>query len=215
MHTEFYLVRHGQSESNVLKVFAGHSNPDLSPLGYDQGKVTAGFFKEQGLRPDAIYSSDLKRAYNTAVSTAEVFSMPIVEDKGLREIFAGQWEQESFDVLIERFPDTYGVWKENIGCSHCDGGESALELQVRVVDTLTRIAKAHDGQKVFIFTHATPIRVLAAHGLNDAPEQFKDIPWATNASVTKVIYEDGVFRMEEYSRDDVMGQMRSKMPANV
>lgn len=213
MSTTIYLIRHGQSEANVEGVFAGQYDPALSGTGLEQGGVTAKFFADSQIRPDVIYSSDLKRAYETAQCTAEIFHMPIVKDENLREIHAGEWEKVSFAELIKKFPKSYGVWKENIGCSCCDGGESVVELQKRVVSALTRIAQSHEESVVFVFTHATPIRVFVAHCLNKTPEQIKTIPWATNASVTKVVYEEQAFRLEEYSRDDFMGEMVTKLPS--
>ena len=67
-NTVFYLVMHGQSIGNALRTYLGHTNLDLSELGYEQAKITAEHLRNVPF--DAIYSSDLLRAYHTALPTA-------------------------------------------------------------------------------------------------------------------------------------------------
>lgn len=215
MSTTIYLIRHGQSLANAQGIFLGQGDLDLSQLGIAQACKTADYLKNHVGRPDAIYASDLKRAYNTGKATADQFAMPITKDQNLREIDAGKWCCVPFSDLQVQFPETYSRWMHDIGNSHCDGGESVAQLQNRVVGAVTRIAKAHENSTVFLFTHATPIRVFAAHCLNKTLDGIKDIPWGANASVTKVIYHDGAFQLTEYSRDDFMQDLVTALPANV
>ena len=212
MSTKFYLIRHGQSQGNLKGLFLGHYDLDLTELGYAQAERTANFL--QTIKADAIYASDLLRAYHTAETTAKRIGMSIVKDKNLREIFCGDWEAKSFDVLQSQMAG-YAVWLKNIGAAHPENGESVLQLQQRVVTALEKIAKDNDGKTVFVFTHATPIRVFAAHCLGKAKDEIKDVPWATNASVTEAVYEDGKFALVQYSRDDFVGELSTAFPANV
>jgi len=215
MSTTVYLIRHGESEANNLTMFAGHIDVELTAQGKKQADVTAEYLEKQNFRPSAIYSSDLTRAYSTAESIAKRLNMPIVKNEGLREINAGEWEGVKFDELIKKFKGSYSVWLENIGRSHCDGGESVAELQKRVVSTVATLADKHKNEVIFVFTHATPIRVLAAHCMNKSLDEVKDIPWATNASVSKFIYDNGGFELVEYGRDDFMGELITKFASNV
>ena len=96
-----------------------------------------------------------------------------------------------------------------------DGGETVEQLQTRVVSTVERIAKAHENGSVFLFCHATPIRVFAAHCLNKALDEIKEVPWPTNASVTKAEYDGKRFRLTDYSLDGFMGELITKLPKNV
>ena len=93
--TRLVIIRHGQSEANANYIFAGHSDFDLSELGKDQAKLAAEYLFKR-IKPDAIYSSDLLRAYHTATPVGEIFNMPVIKEKGFREIFAGAWEGLSF-----------------------------------------------------------------------------------------------------------------------
>ena len=215
MAATIYLIRHGESEANNLTMFAGHIDVALTARGKEQANITANYLKKQNFCPTAIYSSDLTRAYSTAESTAKLLNMPVVKERGLREINAGKWEGVKFSELTEKFKDSYSVWLENIGLACCEGGESVAELQKRVVLTVSKLADKHNNEVIFIFTHATPIRVLSAHCMNKPLDEIKDVPWATNASVTKVIYNNGVFELVEYSRDDFMGELVTKFASNV
>lgn len=211
--TTIYLVRHGESVGNSIRSFLGHTDLPLTEKGHLQAEMTASYLKNVGA--DVIYSSDLLRAYQTAIHTAEALGMTIVKNDKLREIFAGEWENVLFDELCVRYPESYlGVWKNDIGNSRCDGGESVAELRERIVSEVTRIAEENDGKTVFIFTHATPIRVFASHCRGMSLGQIKDIPWASNASVTKAEF-DGEFRLLFYGEDSFMGKMSTSLPKNV
>ncbi len=213
--TTIYLIRHGESEANKKGIFLGHHNLHLTQTGQEQAAKTAEYLKSLISCPDAIYASDLWRAYETAQCTAERFQMPIIKDEQLREINAGLWEGVYFADLGKTFPESFKVWSENIGRARCDSGESVEELQQRIVSAVARIAQQHDGGTVFLFTHATPVRVLGAHCLGKALDEIKTVPWATNASVTKVIYDSGTFRLMKYGFDGFMGDLVTKLPSNV
>ncbi len=215
MSTTIYLVRHGESEANEQGVFLGHGDLNLTKIGIKQATVAADYIRSEIGRPDAIYSSDLMRAYHTAHCTAAHFNMPIFTDKNLREVEAGVWDLTKFAELTEKYKETYNVWLTNIGLSRCDGGESVEELQKRVVAALTEIAKKHDNQTIFVFSHATPIRVFAAHCLKKSLGEIKDVPWAANASLTKAVFKNGTFELVEYSFDKHMRGFVTELPKNV
>ncbi len=213
MNTHIYLIRHGESEGNKRKAFLGHTDLDLTETGRNQAQNTAEFLKD--IHADVIYSSDLKRAYSTALHTAEMKCLDIIKSKNLREIYAGEWENGLFSDLEKNFKESYAVWLNNIGRAKCDGGESVEELQLRIVDEITRIAEKHIGKTVLIFTHATPIRVFKAFCDGYTIDEIKDIPWATNASVTHVMYSDGRFEIQEYGTDYFQGNDITILPPNV
>lgn len=213
MTTTLYLMRHGESEGNLRRAFLGHTDLPLTERGRAQARKTAAFLSEK--KPDVIYASDLLRAYQTAEATATLFEMPIIKDQGLREIFAGAWEDLLFDEIGASYPDTWRVWCEDIGNACPTNGESTVDLQKRVVDTITRLVKENEGKTLFFFSHATPIRTFSAYVLGKTADEIKDLPWAPNASVTKVTFDGSAFSMIEYGRDDFMGEMATRLPANV
>lgn len=213
MQTQVYIIRHGESEANRRDAFLGHLDLPLTDTGRKQAAVAAEYLKDT--KPDIIYSSDLSRAYDTACCTAKNWDMPVNKDPQLREIDAGAWENVTFSELEVKCPETYGIWLSDVGHSRCDGGESVAELQERIVAAITRIAEAHPGQRVFIFCHGTPIKAFATHCLGLTLDEWSKLPWASNASVTRAVYENGKFTLIEYSRDDFMGDLVTKLPDNV
>lgn len=215
MSVTVYLIRHGESEANRRDAFLGHGDLNLTQTGKKQARVTAGYLYSNFSKPNAIYSSDLKRAYDTAQETAELFHMPVIKEKELREIDAGLWENVTFKQLRKNFRESFSIWTENIGLAGCDGGETVKQLQKRIVSAVERIAKKYENGAVFLFCHATPIRVFAAHCLKKAPEEIKDVPWPANASVTKAEYDGKQFRLIDYSQDGFMGELITKLPENV
>lgn len=213
MSTQLYLIRHGQSQANVRGCFLGHGDLDLTDLGRQQAALTAAYL--QGIHADAIYASDLKRAYHTAQATAARRGMTVTADRRLREIDAGEWDFRPFTELAAAYPAEYDLWQHNIGLAACVGGESVLELQSRIVAAVTDLARRHEGQTLFLFLHATPIRVLRAFCENRAPEEIQSIPWATNASVSHFRWEEGHLSLVEYSTDHFMGELVTALPDSV
>ncbi len=213
MKTIIYLIRHGESQGNAIRAFLGHTDLDLSEKGHMQAEITANYLKD--IHTDAIYASDLLRAYNTAKHTADLKGMDIIKDEKLREIYAGEWENILFNDLEVEYPQSYHIWRNDVGNARPDGGESVAELQKRIADELTEIAVENKGKTVFIFTHATPIRTFKAFCDNKSLDEIKDIPWASNASVTRAEYENGSFKVTDYSIDEFLDESKTVLPPNV
>ena len=213
MKTTIYLVRHGQSVGNLRDQFIGHTDIELTDLGRQQARLAAQYLKD--LPVDAIYSSDLMRAYETALETAKLKNMQVVKTAGMREIYGGEWERKVFPTLRETHSADFAVWCDDFGNARCTGGESVQELQSRIVNEVRRIAEENPGKAVMIFCHATPIRVFRAHCDGASPEAMGTIPWATNASVTHAEYEDGQFRLVAYSIDHFLGSLVTALPEDV
>ncbi len=212
MKTTLYLIRHGESEANQRDAFLGHLDLALTEIGRAQAGLSRDFLLANAERPAAIYASDLSRAYETAKCTADALGMPIKKEKGLREIEAGLWENQPFLTLMEQYPESFSVWRTDIGRACPDGGESVPALWARVMQKITQIAQAHAGETVYLFSHGTPIRSFAAYCFGKRCEELKDIPWPANASVTKAVYEDGTFTMVDYNRYDFMGEIATVLP---
>jgi len=212
--THIYIVRHGQSEGNLHNAFLGHTDLDLTELGHKQAELTADYL--DNISFDAIYSSDLLRAYNTGKHTADRKGLPIIKSERLREIFAGEWENKTFDALEREYYDDFTVtWKKDIGHARCTGGESVEELQNRFVPEVERIAKENEGKTIAIFTHATPIRVLKAAIDGISLDELMQVPWAGNASVTHVVVEDGKFSITEYGVNHFLGEFATVLSQKV
>lgn len=213
MSCTLYFIRHGQSLGNMKKTFLGHTDLDLSDLGYRQAECTAKYLNNISI--DTVYSSDLLRAYNTCNEFLKLSGKTAVKDQKLREIYAGDWESMTFDELQIKFKDSYNVWLTDIGNSRPDGGESVKELSERVVSRITEITKENEGKTVAIFTHATVIRSFFNFAYGNSVAEMKNLPWSTNASVSVARYDNGKFEVLEHSIDAHLSEYKSGFPANV
>lgn len=213
MKTELILIRHGQSVGNLNHAFLGHTDLPLTELGHAQAERAAAYLATTS--PDAIYASDLSRAYQTAEHTASKLALPITKSRELREIYAGAWEAMRFDLICEEFDADFTVWLTDIGAACPTGGEAVSALYERIYKELMRIAEENAGGRVLVFLHATPIRSIGARLLGYGLSGMKDLPWPTNASATRLVYEDGTFSLLEYSRDDYLGDTVTTLPKNV
>ncbi len=209
---KFLLIRHGQSQANFTRCFAGHFDSPPTDLGLQQAKIAARYVAETYC-VDAVYSSDLKRAAAVGEAVASITGLQMHPDSLLREINAGQWEGRPFEEIIERFP-AYQVWRNDIGNACCDGGETVAQLQERILSRLREIAVEHPEQTVVIATHATPIRATQCYAEGRPLSEMKDIPWVSNASVTELDY-DGEFHIVKIGYDGHLGNAMTAMPANV
>ena len=188
--TKLILVRHGQSLANADRLFAGHSDFDLSDFGKEQANMTARYlFAKEKI--DAIYASDLLRAYHTACPIGEIFSLPVIKDTGLREIFAGDWEGLSFDDIATTFSEPFSVWRNDYSNARPVGGESTREVYRRVVPHICDLAERHPGQCILLSTHATVVRAFDAFARGLSEEETGKIPFYHNASINVYRVEDG------------------------
>lgn len=211
--TTIHIIRHGQSVSNLQGIFTGHLDLALTDLGQEQARITAQYIADH-FQVDKVYSSDLRRAYDTGKAVARLFGLPVQTDHRLREIYAGIWEGKTFNELTDIYP-SYTVFRTDIGACITDGGETVAQLSERVLEAFRCIGEENEGKTVVVATHATPIRALQCYCEGKTLAEMKDVPWVTNASVTTVVYENGVFRLVEVCHDAHLGSIVSRFPSNV
>jgi broad specificity phosphatase PhoE len=205
------MIRHGESTANKAHVFLGQHDLDLTELGYEQAKMTAEYLK--GIPVDAVYASDLKRAYHTAEALANQAGLKVIQDKGLREIDGGLWEEVDFYELESKFPKTVYTFLTDFGNARIDGGESVMEMHERYYSTVKKIADEKEGKTIFIFSHGTTIRCFSAFVSGVDKEGLQNYPWPTNSSVTEFEYENGEFKLIKYGYDEFMGDSITKLPS--
>jgi probable phosphoglycerate mutase len=159
------LWRHGQTNWNAEHRFQGQTDIPLDETGVAQAEYTAK--RLVTLRPDAIFSSDLSRAQQTAAALSGLTGLPVTLDKDLRERFGGDWEGLSDQEIRERYPAERATWNP-------PNGELTQVVADRVAGALARIAEAlDDGQLAVIVSHGAALRLgiertlgLPAHGVS-------------------------------------------------
>lgn len=214
MECKLYLIRHGQSMGNLHRYFLGHTDLDLTELGYKQADCVAQYFRD--IEVDAIYSSDLIRAQHTAVPLAKNKGLEIQTTSKLREIYAGLWEGQNYQFIEEKTPNEWKGWQradsENMGPAQ---GETVRELLDRVYPTLCDIAEQNAGKTVVVALHATTIRVFINHVLGKSLCELHSTPWVANASITKLTFSDGKFKIEFTNECSHLGDIVTVLPKNI
>ncbi len=208
--TTVILVRHGQSEANLAKTFAGHSDISLTELGQSQARDVAEFLRDYPI--DVIYSSDLKRAMQTAKPTSELQNKEIIPRRELREIYAGDWEMVKYDTLIAAYGEKYALWGKDIGRACPTNGESVLELSERISRELDRIVALHRGKCIAIFSHYTPIRAALCKMTGEPFENMQTVAGVHNGSATvATLDEDGTWKIHVlgYTKNTLSDEARA------
>ncbi len=206
--TKIIIIRHGQSIGNATKTVLGHTDLDLSDLGYLQAKTTAEYLK--GEKIDKIYSSDLKRALNTAVPHGNLRNLEIITNKTLREINIGSWEGLTVDQIIEgwgiaAFRDE---WLGNFGLFRFPDGESVKEGGERFYNEVLSISRENQGKTIMIVAHAAVIRAFWAiiSGIKWADVADK-VTFASNASFSVAYFDGKCIIPDIYSCDDHLSEV--------
>ena len=207
MSTRFIIVRHGQSLGNAKHIFLGHTDWDLSELGYRQAECTAAALSDRQI--DAVYSSDLMRAYNTVLPSATRRGLSVIPERGLREENVGDWEGKRVEEIIETYGELFTVdWIEKFGTFCPPNGESIPALGERIMDTLSRIGDENPGKTILIGCHAAAIRSFWGRAVGIAPEKLAEaLPFPDNASYSEIDYEDGVFTPISYSESEHLHEL--------
>lgn len=191
--TRIFLIRHGETEWNRQGRIQGHSNIKLSTEGIHQAQMLAKY--SPFMRIDAVYSSDLTRAFDTARVLAVKFNLEVHMVPELREVNFGYWEGKLIADLVQMFPDDFGKFFTDPERCHPPQGETFLQCQARALNALNKIIAAHDDHNVVIVTHGAVIRLIICAAL--------DIPihkmWAisqSNMAVNILRVDDGEFTVE-------------------
>ena len=209
MQTLIYMIRHGESIGNQKRDFLGFTDLSLTEKGEAQALSAARYLASIGFAPDAVYASPLCRAFRTTELALSLIDAPAITPMdGLREIYAGEWENKNFDALDIEYPEERRLWREDVGNACPTGGEAVKDLYGRVVSTVLTIAKENLGKTVFIGSHATPIRSVETYARGLSADLMREVPWPTNASLS-VYRFDGErlfpisYSYDEFMKDDV------------
>ncbi len=152
-------IRHGETAWNALGRIQGHTDIGLNDNGHAQAQQVAQALSGEAL--DAIYSSDLQRAWQTAQAIAAVTAAPLHAEPGLRERCFGSFEGSSFAQIAQQQPQAAELWrKRDVQFAPPDGGESLLQLQERIAAAVQRVAAAHIGGHIALVAHGGVLDML-------------------------------------------------------
>ena len=205
------MVRHGQSETNVRKVFTGQIDAPLTDMGREQARMMAAYLDKYKVAK--IYASSLSRALETAQAIADRQNCPVEKRDELMEINSGLWQGLTFTEIAEKYPQTYEAWRENIGLATPDEGETCKQLYDRVTAFFKKVLEEPE-ETICLVCHATPIRMMESFILAGSADGAQEISWVPNASVT--VYEyDSKFTEIERGTCDFLGELCTNLPKSI
>ncbi|MCC5910257.1 MAG: alpha-ribazole phosphatase [Clostridiaceae bacterium] len=158
---KLYLVRHGETEENRNSRFCGWTDAPLNELGRLQAQKVAAALKDVEL--DAIYTSNLKRAKETASYIKEYNECIIYEVEQLKELNFGKVEGLTIEEIKQNHPDIYSGLENDYIKVKFPSGESLEEMHHRVVMAVDKILQDHQDENILLVAHSGVIRSIIAH----------------------------------------------------
>lgn len=194
-----YLVRHGQSEGNVLRTFHGQTDYPLTELGRQQAKQAGEKLRADGVTFTRCCASDLCRAWDTALACLEGRDVKPECCPALREQSVGDMEGLSWDEMGERFPGLREKYLQDWANTTPPGGESGWDMLERVAACVDEIIAR--GEDTLIAAHFGSLSLILYHlGLMGEKEAFSE-QWAIGQGVYSAIrLEDGKAELIHFNR---------------
>ncbi len=191
------LIRPGETDWNRLGRWQGWVSTPLNELGVRQSRALAHFLRHIGM--GALYTSDLRRALQTADCLAEQLSFRPIPDQRLRERGIGLWQGLTLAEMRAWYPDDYAAMLADPDGFRVPGGESRSDVRARVMAAVNDILASALNETVGILSHTTAIKILLGDLIANYDPLDVDID---NTSVTTIRRKDGDWEL--VAVDDLM-----------
>lgn len=183
------LVRHGETEWNILGRFQGCTDIELS----EEGIVQAGYLKNKIKNNyDIIYTSPLKRAVKTAEIIAESKGISPIIAPEIREINFGKWEGLNVKDIQSDFPNEFTRWRnDKEEAPICGGDLSIKKASERAKDAIIKIVKENIGKNIIVVAHGGIIKAALIGIFGWDMTMYHKI-FLGNTSISKIIFNDSM-----------------------
>ena len=194
--TELLFIRHGETDWNRQQRFQGQIDVPLNATGHAQAARVAARLAAD--RHDALVTSDLLRARETAAPLALAWGQVAVALAGLREQNFGILEGLDVPTIKARHPDLWQRWLEHRADFALPGGESLRQFHDRVLAAVRELAAAHAGLRLAVVTHGGVLDMLwrSAHGLSLDGLRACDIP---NTGLNRLRWAGGALQIDSWA----------------
>jgi probable phosphoglycerate mutase len=200
---ELYIARHGETESNsVRRLQGGSKDTPLTQKGIAQAKKLAEEIKD--IEFDAIYSSPLKRAMDTAriaFGDDRLFEAMAITDSRLLEIGVGEAEDMIWEDAVKAFPGMIAMMMEPAIYVPPSGGESLQDMVARIDSFLNELA-TKPYNKVFVMAHGYVLRVVYACSLDKSVAAIGKSPIFDNCALVRYRFDKERWNLEYYEQDN-------------
>ena len=182
--TEIFLVRHGQTVSNLERRWQGHQDGKLSETGRDQAARLATCLP----KIDVLYSSPLTRAADTAAAIASQQSLEINLEVGLKEVGFGAWEGMTKPEIQERYPGEYADFRDGSDAARGGTGETFAGVRQRMAESMGEIVRRHPGENVGVVSHGGATRAWVTEILGIPYENRNRLSILDNTGYARVAF---------------------------
>lgn len=186
MATTILFIRHGETLWNLERRYQGQADSPLSSKGKLQAEQVAKFLSKRSI--DAVYTSDLKRAYLTASEIAKCHQLEPIADQRLREMSFGVWEGLTRQEVLDKYPDLFQARFKDHLKNRIPGGELPAEVVLRMEEFLVQKLEEHQDQTIVIVSHGATLRSTIATLLS-MPLGKSYCLLQSNAGVSEFVYD--------------------------
>ncbi|MBN2853560.1 MAG: histidine phosphatase family protein [Clostridia bacterium] len=207
--TILYIIRHGESEGNISGKFNGTTDLPLDEKGIKQAEALRSVISDIDF--DVVYSSNLKRAFQTAELSINDTAVKISIVKDIREINGGEWEGTAWEDIPRRWPDVFHHWVNEPGNLQMPKGESMIEFSNRCISAYQRIISENKGKTILTYSHGTVIKVMQVYFMKKELNDMSSILWHENTGIFCVaIDKDGYKIMKENDISHLPPELKMK-----
>jgi 2,3-bisphosphoglycerate-dependent phosphoglycerate mutase len=190
--TRVLAMRHGETAWNVDTRIQGKLNIGLNEKGRNQAERLGAALALEPIT--AIYSSDLWRAYDTALAISRAIGVPVVTDEGLRERGFGVFEGKTYAEIAERWPELALRWRQRDPDFHPEGGESLTQFRDRILTASQALAARHPGEQIAMVAHGGVMDVLYRAATGQSIQATRT--WALgNAVINRLLWVPTTFSL--------------------
>jgi len=188
--TSIYLVRHGQTAWNKEEIFRGRTDIPLNETGLREAELAGDYFR--GLEIEAIYSSPLSRAWQTAEKITHPHSLEVHRLEGLIDMSFGSWEGRTLEEVKRDEATLYPLWRDQPHRVQFPGGESLDEVRDRSMAALEGLIRSYPEKALILVSHRVVNKVLICAVLGLDNSHFWQIGQDTTA-INLIHYRNGKY----------------------
>lgn len=188
--TRIILVRHAEAEGNALKLFQGRVDMAVSEKGKKQLDLLA--LRCRNMKCDAIYTSPLRRAKETAEAMNQFHAVPLYELDGLMEINGGVWDGKPWSDFGTLYPDDLRNWNDAPWDFAPEEGEAMTQVYDRVYRAVCKIAEENRGKTAFVVSHGCAIRNLLCRIKHNDIHKLNEVGWGDNTSISYIDFDENL-----------------------
>jgi len=207
MTTTIILVRHGQTAWNTEQVFRGLIDIELDETGLKQAGLLAEYLRHREL--EAIYSSPLRRAMQTAEAIAHCHGLAVEIAPGLNDMDFGEWQGLPLREVRNRFGELLEMWMLQPHRVRLPAGENLDIVRQRALALVNQVMEKHEGKIITLVSHRVVNKVLICALLGLDNSHFWDVR-LDNCGITTFEFDNGRFVLAEHNNTSFLEPLQQE-----